>query len=240
MPPSATLIFTNTGLVPFYPGYTPKRMGVRLPNSATYVRGTVLGEKIGRDAVYTVTLGVQSSGTFTLTVAAQTTAPIAFNAPAAAVQAALSLLSTVVAGGVVVSGAAGGPYTVVFLSQAVTLTGSGALLTTPANFSVTQVTAGIAGTPGTFAAYASGNTDGSQAPKAILEHDCAVDASGNITLGPAVGASEWGQTYSAVPAFFAGDFSTAELTGLDATALTNQPSWRLINGSLTSGVLRLP
>lgn len=142
MPATAQLIFTNTGLVPFYPGHTPKRHGVKLPNNAVYARGTVIGE--------------------------------------------------------------------------------------------------LTATPGSFKAYASGNADGSQVPKAILEHDCAVDAAGNITLGPTAGGTEWGQTFPYASAFFSGDFATAELTGLDATALTNQPAWHLINGSLTVGVLRLP
>jgi hypothetical protein len=141
MPTAAQLTFTNTGIVPFYPGFTPKRHGVKLPNSVTYARGTVLGE--------------------------------------------------------------------------------------------------ITATPGVFKAYASGAVDGSQIPKAILEHDCATDASGNVTLGPTAGGSEWGQTQPYASAFFAGDFATGELVGLDAAALTNRPSWGLINGTVTNGVLRL-
>lgn len=142
MPTTPTLTFTNTGLVPFYGGYQPKRQGVKLPNSVTYARGTVLGE--------------------------------------------------------------------------------------------------ITASPGTFKAYASGAVDGSQNPKAILEHDCATDASGNITLGPTAGGSEWGQTQPYASAFYAGDFATGELVGLDATAITNSGGWRLLNGTVTSGTIRLP
>lgn len=55
-----------------------------------------------------------TGGTFTLTFAAETTAAIAFNATAAAVQTALEGLATPVPGDVLVSGAAGGPWTVEF------------------------------------------------------------------------------------------------------------------------------
>ena len=244
MPTTATLTFTNTGLVPFYPGLTPKRQGVRLPANVTYARGTVLGERSGANAVWTVTLGTQSSGTFTLTVGANTTAGIAYNATAAAVQAALGGLASVGANNVTVTGAAGGPYTVTFQNalgaQVVTLTGSGAALTTPGNFAITNPTPGSAGTPGTVSAYAPANTDGSQVPRAVLEHDCATDGSGNVTIGPAAGQSEWGQTQPYASAFFSGDFATGDLTGLDANALAVQPSWHLLNGTLTSGILRLP
>lgn len=85
---------------------------------------------------WTVSLGAPSAGTFTLTYNGQTTGGIAYNATAATVQTALTGLSTVGAGNATVSGAAGGPYTVIFtgtLAQAsqstFPLSGSGAGLT---------------------------------------------------------------------------------------------------------------
>jgi len=84
----------------------------------------------------------QSSGTFTLTYKGQTTAGIAFGATGATVQTALLLLSTFPVGSVTVAGGAGGPYIVSFTGvlalDTTALTGSGALLTTPANFVITQ------------------------------------------------------------------------------------------------------
>jgi len=53
-----------------------------------------------------------TGGTFTLTHAGQTTAAIAYNAAASAVQSALEALTSIGAGNVVVAGAAGGPYNV--------------------------------------------------------------------------------------------------------------------------------
>ncbi len=89
------------------------------------VKGPVIGK------VFTVTLGAPSAGTFTLTYNGQTTAPIAYNATAAAVQAALVALSSVGTGNAVVAGS--GPYTVQFagalLNDGNNLTGSGTGLT---------------------------------------------------------------------------------------------------------------
>jgi hypothetical protein len=98
----------------------------------------------------------------------------------------------------------------------------------------------ITASPGTFKAYASGSVDGSQNPRAILEYDCATDASGNITMGGASGGAEWGSVRTSVPAFFQGAFACADLVGLDATALTNNSAWKLINGTVSAGVLLLP
>ena len=65
--------------------------------------------------VQTVTIGgAPTGGTFTLTFKTKTTAGIAFDALGAAVQTALEALTSVGAGNVTVTGAAGGPYTVTF------------------------------------------------------------------------------------------------------------------------------
>ncbi len=62
--------------------------------------------------VQTLTVtGAPTGGTFTITWAGQTTAAIAYNATAAVVQTALEALSNVAAGDVVVTGSAGGPWT---------------------------------------------------------------------------------------------------------------------------------
>lgn len=242
MPTAPTTTFTGTQLVPFYP-QDARLQNVKLPVSVSYVKGQVLGELWGANAVYTVSLGAPTAGTFTLTVGGNTTAGIAYNATAAAVQTALTGLASVGANNATVTGNAGGPYTVTFQNalgaQAVTLTGSGTGLT-GGTFAITTTTAGSAGQPGTFKAYASGNTDGSQTPRAILAYDASTDASGNITWGAAAGSSEWNATQPYVPAYFQGTFATGDLTGLDATALTNQPPWHLISGTVTNGILVLP
>jgi hypothetical protein len=61
--------------------------------------------------------GGPTGGTFTLTFNGQTTAAIAYNATAAAVQSALEALSNVNPGDIKVTGNAGGPYTLTFGGQ---------------------------------------------------------------------------------------------------------------------------
>lgn len=68
----------------------------------------------GVSEVQTVTIDA-TGGTFTLTFGGQTTSAIAFDAAASAVQTALQALSTIGAGNVLVTGSAGGPYTVTFV-----------------------------------------------------------------------------------------------------------------------------
>jgi hypothetical protein len=101
--------------------------GTHFPNGVL-LSGTVLakytsgayaglyGPYAGRtNEVQTATItGVPTGGTFTLTYNSETTAAIAYNATAAAVQSALEALGNVSAGDVVVTGSAGGPYTLTF------------------------------------------------------------------------------------------------------------------------------
>lgn len=66
------------------------------------------------DEVQTVTVGGSGLTSFTLTFSGQTTAAIAAAATAAQVQTALEALSNIGVGDVVVTGNAGGPWTVTF------------------------------------------------------------------------------------------------------------------------------
>lgn len=96
--------------------------------------------------VQSVALSVTpTAGTFTLTYAGQTTAGIAYNAAATAVQSALQALSNIGTGNATVTGT--GPWTVTFAgalgAQPIALmTGSGTGLTPAGNVTVTEVTAG--------------------------------------------------------------------------------------------------
>lgn len=68
-------------------------MAIILPASVSYPMGTILGEETGTNEVVTLTVDA-TSGNYTLTFGGQTTANIAYNATAAAVQAALVAIST--------------------------------------------------------------------------------------------------------------------------------------------------
>jgi hypothetical protein len=95
----------------------------------------------------------------------------------------------------------------------------------------------ITASPGTYGPYATGNVDGTQNPTHVLQYDCITDASGNVTLGSSItaGAGEWNQTQKGAPAYASGLFSTADLVGLDAGAVTKMG--RLIQGTVSSGRL---
>lgn len=95
----------------------------------------------------------------------------------------------------------------------------------------------LTASPGTYAAYASGNSDGTQTPKAISRWDCATDAAGQITIGSTTaGVAPYGLTQLSVDVYVQGVFKTSELTGLDSTALANA-NWHLLAGTVSDGVL---
>ncbi|WP_395736269.1 hypothetical protein [Prosthecobacter sp.] len=89
-------------------------------------------------------------GTFTLTFGANTTAPLAYNITAAALQTALNALTSITsAGGVDVTGPDSGPYQVVFRSNGsrADITGNADLLYPLSTIQNYEARAGDAGTP---------------------------------------------------------------------------------------------
>jgi hypothetical protein len=74
-----------------------------------------------------------------------------------------------------------------------------------------------------------------QEPTHVLQYACITDASGNITFGTSItaGAAEWGQTYKSAPAYAYGEFSCADLVGLDSFALSKLG--RLVQGTIAAG-----
>lgn len=112
---------------------------------------TGVGGSEGTSEVQLVTIsGVPTGGSFTLTFDGETTAAIAYNATAAAVQAALLALAAFRSGDVVVTGSAGGPYTLTFggdfiAEDVATLTATASLSggTSPA-VAITTPTPGVA------------------------------------------------------------------------------------------------
>jgi len=114
---------------------------------ATFADGNV-----GAREKQTVTFGgaAATGGTFTLTFNGQTTSAIAYNATAAAVEAALEALSTIGQGNVQVTGNAGGPYTVEFVGQLANQNVSAMTI------DVTSITNGGGTTTGTIATSQAG------------------------------------------------------------------------------------
>lgn len=108
--------------------------GVQVVAGEKYLRYGQVITNISGGEITVLTPAAGSSGdTFTVTVNGQTTAAIAYDATAAAVDTAVELLSTVGTGGVVVTGSAGGPWTLAFLASlgdmTVTSAGTGMTVT---------------------------------------------------------------------------------------------------------------
>lgn len=128
------------------------------------------GAAVGVAQVSTITLTGATGGTFTLTFNGQTTAPIAFNAAPAAVQAALAVLPAIVtAGGVTVTSpnAAGGPFVITFTNVGpqgqITVNGAGLTPVAAAaqTLTVTQTAAGAApANPASYLIQVSAGTTG--------------------------------------------------------------------------------
>lgn len=135
--------------VPFLASYTGD-------GSTTVFAFQTLSGGAQTNEVQTVTItGTPTGGTFTLTFGGHTTTAIAFNAIASAVQSALVALTSVGTGNVLVSGSAGGPYTVTFQgilagTNVAQMTASGAGLTGGTSPAVAVTTA----TPGATAPVA--------------------------------------------------------------------------------------
>lgn len=242
----------NFAAAPLLPKVGKKvvELAINLAPNSTFAKGTVLGQiTSAANDVQTVTIsGSPTGGTFTLsgtnplTGQAFTTSGIAYNAASSAVQTALTASTAFGTGNVTVSGSAGGPYTVTaagslvsmpipVMTAASSFTGG----TSPAT-AVAHTTTGR--TAATYAAYASGNSDGTQVPKCLLKFDCATDAAGNITYGSSAIGGPWGETYISTPAYFSGYFDTSQLTGLDSNAVAASVGFaKLISGTVSSGLV---
>jgi hypothetical protein len=88
----------------------------------------------------------------------------------------------------------------------------------------------VTATPGVFAAYNNGNSNGTEVAKVILSYSVTTDGSGNISI-----ANEMGVTRKSCPAYRKGIFATGDLTGLDAAGVTDLG--RLVIGTTSSGVI---
>lgn len=150
-----------------------------LPTLLNAALGLRASGPAGTAEVQTITIsGAPTGGTFTLTYAAQTTAPIAYNASAATVQAALWALSNVGDGDLYVTGGPGPatPYVVTFTGTlngdiATTMTATATFTggTTPA-IAVAETTPGASVSPvGSGFQHTLWPSDASQLPFLAVE-----------------------------------------------------------------------
>jgi hypothetical protein len=232
MPSTAIRRYSFRKLLPWKDACETDVENFSMAPSATLAAGLIVGvvTATANDAQVITITGTPTGGTFTLSGtnplngAAFTTAAIAYNAAASAVasavQAALGY-GTITGSGGALPGAA------------VTVTASGTLAATPIPLMTGNIAGLTGGTPAlavtrgtvgrranTLAAYASGNSDGTQNPVGALVYDYASDANGLIYKGSAAQAEYdlAGEPYAGV--YVGGTFLVADLTGLDATAVT--------------------
>lgn len=163
-------------------GYFPDGLALAIPTSGANA-GYAVPLAARSDEAQTVTItGTPTGGTFTLTFDGQTTAAIAYNAAASAVQSALEALSNVNVGAVAVTGGPGPgtAYVVTFSGTQyrgtdvpqMTATGSFTGGTSPA----VAVTTGTAG--------GSTATDGSDVLAGFLAYPQSVASTDTVVHGP--------------------------------------------------------
>ena len=242
--------FTNDPVLPMYEDCGAISLPINLEPGVTIVAGTVLGQITGTAndvQTFTVT-GTPTSGTktFTVTNPLDGTAHdlvIPYNSTAAGLQ---TLCDAIWGAGNTTAGGGAWPGT------PLTITGAGALADVPIPIAVSKsstlnagATAAVAHTTvgrsdNTFAPYASGNSDGTEVGKCILQYTCTTDASGRIVFGSVTTGSTtanlggfFGESRPDAPAWFAGVFDNAKLTGVDANLL-GLAGWSLYKGDTSN------
>ena len=246
MPIAPDDLYTQSELTP---AMFPERMlkaAVPVAANQHMANGTVVGLVTASSAsdIQTLTQASATGGTFTVTFGfgtVYTTAPIAYNASAATIQAALQALPNIGSGNITCTGGALGsagvvcafagplanqPQPVLAINNA-GLTGSGAAVT------VAHTTQGVAS--GSLEPYLSTNTDGSQTPVGILVVEVSTDPQGDVTYGPIPVGNGYGAIRHVAPIAISGYYNTADLTGLDSNAVSKLG--RLIDGTTSVGVL---
>lgn len=249
MPLSPSRRYKGTELMPIY--FPEDRRCISVPFAANLVlsAGTILAYFTSANAseVQTITPGgTISGGTYRIQIGLATTDPIAYNANAAAIKAAVdaAILNTygLPAGQITVTGGplSSGVVTLTWANQSAnqpqtlivvypSLTGSSPTAT------VARTTPGVPN--GKFAAYDDTLSNGLQVAKGILVHDISTDMAGVLTNGPTPTGGQYGREFAWEVMAIKGIYDTRELIGLDAAGITDLGVLR--RGTLAAGLLEL-
>jgi hypothetical protein len=234
--------FSGQKLIPLHNPDLARTVAIDLV-PGIYPSGTVLGMITSASVadVDTITVDACTHSTMDITALPDGSS---YQAPQditpAALQVALNL--QLGAGSVAVTGTyaagSGGTYILTWGGQyldiplpaiAVTATFVGGTVPTIANVH-THTGVGLS----LYAPYVAGHSDGSQTPQAVLAWGVTVNDDGTLN-----GPGQWGSVQRSAVAYNRGQFACADLVGLDATALTNQPRWSLLQGTVATGELEL-
>lgn len=263
MPTTALNTFGANAVHPLLDGEDARMLSITMEKTGsayTLSKGTILGEIMGTNTVYTIDFSsVTTAGSFTVTYSAQTSAAINFNDEAPTIQAKLEAVSTIGKGNVKVTKTVLPAATqasiriiVEFINalgaQNLTITKTDTTMST----TLTKATSGAAANAlawgatgqtnnsglGTWKAFNGNNTDGSQIPKLILAYDVAVDANGYVAIAGQTGTGgDMAQSEPSCPAYYAGTFSCADLTGGVGDAVLAGIA-RLVQGNAAAGIVR--
>lgn len=236
-----TRYFDHDPLIPSRWTNEAKIMPGRLPVGGPvgvggrFAKGRALGRVSGaaRSEVWTFDVsGGPGSGTWDFNFTAHTVLSalsLAYNIAPADLKTALETYVFGAGNILSVTGTAGTQYVVTFGGLLANVKMGGAV-STPDSFNtgsiaVTRTTPGRAGGAGQWDYYDNGAADGTEVFRGVLKHDFWSDAVGGKVdeQGPS------GQPYSP-PIFVRGAFRYADLTGFDASALSD-PGVRLIAGT---------
>lgn len=246
---SSVQVYTNDYVAPIYPG--GKMLPVNLAPNTHFDAGRIIGQVTGSaNEVQTIAIGGAPTGGY---LVIRTHDPygggsgvfqLPYNATAAIAQGLINAVAGpyyVVTGGPLpgtplvftASGVfANMPIPLMSLESPATMFLTGGAPTA----TITKTTAGRS--KATFAPYLSGNADGSQVAKMVMQYEVTTDSGGNIVKGPAAIEASPGFFYPECPAWYVGEFRTSQLRGFDQAALT-AGFGRLVSGTVADGILVL-
>lgn len=238
--------YTANPLMPLYPG--SKMLPVNLAANTKFPKGVILGQvSTPVNDVQTLTVtGAPTGGLVRIRAynpysGGSATFDLVWNSTAAAAQTAIRAqlgISVSVTGGPLPGTPLVFTFHTYFAFMPVTLMVVDTSLLTGGTPATTIVKTTNGASKGTFGAYASGNADGTQVARCILQYQCATDSSGRITFGPLAIEGYNGEVFPDAPAFVGGFFDTKELVGLDQAAVDAMGF--LKSGTIADGVLCLP
>lgn len=229
MASSALRRFTGQGLKPCVRPEDAVRDAVRLIHG-TYLAGTVLGQWAtwtAANEVQTITIDyTPTGGSFYLLFDGLPVGPVLYNSTSAQLQTILDAHASIGTGGTVVTGGPlpGTPLVVTFSGTNMaslwqpTMTVMSNSLTggTPGTLAVAKTTPGRA-VGGQWGVYDDALSTGQQVARGILASKTVVNTYGEHV----VGGGQWNEKSYSTPIYTGGYFRTADLTGLDAAAVTD-------------------
>lgn len=246
MPTSAITQFSASPLQPAFPKPDPIWESFQFGVSQTILKGTVVAQKVSDGKIYPYVAStlvatpaapaITNAGAGGTWPAGTYSVAISYVNPQGETKTSVPVLVTVTAGqNIQVPAIAGIDSTVTsvnvyvngFLAANIAVAAQATVQTNIANYGASS------GVP-LAVSTAKKVVDGTQIAFGLMPFDVTTDASGNVYPGQQA-SSEFGQSYPNAPVFLYGYFSCADLTGLDANAVSQ--FGKLVVGTTAAGIL---